>query len=287
LAVSLAIAAPALAQVGLAVPDTAIPPAPNPTAGGKVVEGATPRLVAQVDRCQGHKFESQIEIDPETKRSTKVKLCANPGSSDADWVKTLRAAIVQIEARDMPPAAKDKLIAELEVEVSRFVPQSKPLAIAQAPSVLFAGNGADGGLIAPAERFETSITPPLPAPKVTAKGASGAKTPPRERMGIRIKCLSRGESGSGSTCDFFDSGTVLAVSAVEGLDKGGRLRFLRRGAPRAETALAPLHVGQSVRVKLPGELCRGVSYSKVEIELLGPDASGVAAARLGPYGLRC
>ena len=106
-------------------------------------------------------------------------------------------------------------------------------------------------------------------------------------MSIRIKCLTRGEGGTGGTCDFFDRDTMLVVSAVQGLEKGGALRFLRRGEARDEIVLSPLAVGQSVRVRLPAELCRGISYSKVEIELLAPKSTGAAAARLGPYGLRC
>lgn len=286
LVASVALAVPGFAQV------TTAPPAAPASKTGKTVEGATPGRVAQVERCQGRKFESIVEIDPVKKRSTRIKLCANPGSSDGDWVKTLEAAIDQIEQRDMLAAAKDKLIAELESEISRYGPAAKPANVAPGAPVYMTKEAVkDSGLIAPAERFETSVLPPLPPPlprKLASRGGSKTtEAPAKPAMSIRIKCLARGEGGAGGTCDFFDRDTMLVVSAVQGLEKGAALRFLRRGETRDEMMLPPLAVGKSVRVRLPAALCRGIAYSKVEIELLGPKATGAAAARLGPYGLRC
>lgn len=288
LAASVAIAVPVMAQDSPAPTNAAAAPASDPAQADKAVEGATPGRVAQIERCQGHKFESIVEIDPVKRRSTRVKLCANPGASDAEWVKTLEAAVVQIEQRDMPPEAKDKLIGELKSELAKFAPASKSTAIAPR-GALFAGvdTGADDSLIAPAERFETSTLPPLTPRKVTATATAGNDTPPKRPMSIRLKCLARGDTGSGGSCDFFDHDTVLAISAVEGLEKGGTLRFLRRGEARGEVPLAAMQAGQSARVKLPGDLCKGVTYSKIEIELLGPGSAGAASARFGPYGLRC
>ena len=292
LAASMMFAVAGTAQ-GVSVPPGAPPaPASVPAKPEKTVEGATPGRVAQVERCQGRKFESIVEIDPVKKRSTRIKLCANPGSSDADWVKTLEAAVAQIEQRDMPALAKDKLIGELESEISKYGQVSKPAIVAPgAPVYMTKEAGPASGLIAPTERFETSVLPPLPPPlprKLASRGATATtEAPPRPVMNIRIKCLARGESGAGGTCDFFDRDTMLVVSAVQGLEKGGALRFLRRGEARDEVVLTPLAVGQSVRVRLPAALCRGIAYSKVEIELLGPKSTGAASARLGPYGLRC
>lgn len=277
--------APAWGQDGPPVPvGGAVPAAGEAAPDEKIVEGATADRVAQIQACQGHKFDSMVQIDPVRNRSTRVKLCANPGSSDADWVKTLEAAIDQIEQRDMPAAAKDKLIAELRGEIAKFAPAPKPAATAQAAPVYLSGDAAS--LSEPAERFETSVLPPL-TPKVAAKVSGAVAAAPQPPMRFRIKCLERGESGPGGTCDFFVADTILAVTAVEGLEGGGTLRFRRKGEERGEVRLAPLQAGQSIRVRLPGELCKGVSSSKVEIELLHPKSTGTVAARLGPFGLRC
>lgn len=280
-ATSLLMMAPALAQDSAA-------PSPRTAAPEKVVEGATPDRVAQIERCQGHKFDSLVEIDPVRKRSTRVKLCANPGSSDADWVKTLEAAVAQIEQRDMPAAAKEKLVGDLRSEIAKFAKASKPAMPAQgAPFNLGGDAGTAGALISPTERYETSTLPPLPPRKVAPTATGAIASQATRPMSIQLKCLARRESGPGATCDFFDRNTVLAVRAVAGLEDGGLLRFRRRGEAAGEATLAPMQAGQSTRVGLPAELCRGVASSKVEIELLSPKSAGAVAARLGPFGLRC
>ena len=86
------------------------------------MEGATADRVARIEQCQGHKFDTMVQIDPVRKRSTRVKLCADPGASDAEWVETLEAAIAQLEQREMPAEAKDKVIAELRQEIAKFAP---------------------------------------------------------------------------------------------------------------------------------------------------------------------
>lgn len=285
LAVGVTLSTSGLAQ---GTPASSAAPATGAAKPEKTVEGATVDKVAQIERCQGHKFESMIEIDAVKKRSTRVKLCANPGSSDADWVKTLEAAIGQIEQRDLPAQAKDKLIGELRAEMAKFgAKPARPAVVEGLSAFTLGGAGTGKSLIEPTERFETSTLPPIPPRKVAASGKPGIQVPRQPPMRIRLKCLERGESGAGGTCDFFDRNTVLALSAVEGLEGGGVLRFRRRGETQDEIILEPMQAGQTRRVKLPGELCRGISHSKVEIELLGPKSVGIAAARYGPFGLRC
>ena len=301
----------ASAAAAIAVPAAGQAPAPaSSPVRDKEVEGATADRVARIAQCQGHKFDTLVRIDPVRNRSTRVKLCADPGASDADWVRTLEAAVDQIEARDMPAEAKDKVIAELRQEIAKFGLATPPAttAISTTPSqsaAAFVGNlgtlGNLGPLEGPTERYETSIVPPLPPPlprrilptgagtsTTTASGAfAAAASTPIPAMRFRVKCLARGETGAGSTCDFFDKGTTLSLSAVEGLEKGGTLRFRRKGEARGELLLAPLAAGQSVRVRLPAEICRGVAFAKVELELLPPGSRGAVAARAGPYGMRC
>jgi len=281
LAASIASAAPLSAQPA---PASSQAPAAEPQPPEKIVEGDTPNRVAQVAACQGHKFETRVEIDPVRKRSTSIKLCADAGASDADWVKTLEAAVIQIEQRNMPPEARQKLIDELQGEIARYAATAKPAPSATVPALDF---GAAAALAGPTERYETSVLPPLPSPKVARAAKAAAAAPSQPPMRIALKCLERGQTGAGGTCDFFDSSTLLAVRAVEGVEAGGTLRFRRRGDLRGEVSLPPMQAGQSTRVKLPTELCRGVANSRVEIELLAPKSTGAVAARLGPYYLRC
>lgn len=284
LAASVMLAVPVAAQVAPTAPAA---PASNPAKPDHIVVGATPDRVTQVERCQGRKFETLVEIDPVKKRTTRIKLCANPGSSDADWVKTLQAAVAQIEQRNMPPEPREKLIGELRNEIAKYAPASKSTTVAPSAAFTMSGRGASKSLIAPAERFETSTLPPLLPRKLATTGTAAIDAPVHKPMSIRIKCLARRESGPGTTCDYFERGTTLAISAVVGLEDGGTLRFLRRGEARGEVVLAAMQPGQTSRVSLPVELCRGVANTKFEIELLGPKSAGAAAARFGPYRLRC
>lgn len=279
LAASMAIAAPSWAQQP---PATPVAPVPD-----KLVEGDTPERVAQVASCQGHKFEARIEIDPVKKRSTSVKLCANPGASDADWVKTLEAAIVQIEQRNMPLEARQKLIGEMRVEIARFAAKSNPVAAVQATTPFVTDPGASISRAGTSERYETSVLPPLPPPKSARRASAAITSPPQRPMRVGLTCFERGQTGAGGTCNFLESTTIFSIRAVEGLEDGATVRFLRRGDVRREIALASMQAGQSTRVKLPAELCRGVSSTKVEIEFLRPKSTGAVAARLGPFGLIC
>lgn len=294
LAASAAVAMPASGQVAN---ELATRPASPTVATEKVVEGATADRIEQVERCAGHKFDSVVEIDPLRKRSTRVKLCANPGASDADWVTTLEDAIVQIEQRDMPEEPKAKLIGQLRSEIAKFASTTRPApptTSSQSASAFVGNLGGIGSVAAPTERFETSTLPPMPAPlprksvaATTTGGAAAISAASVPTMRFGIKCLARGESGTGSTCDFFESGTSLALSAIQGMEKGATLRFRRKGEARGDVALAPLAAGKSVRVRLPSDLCRGVSFTRVELELLPPGSTGTVAGRAGPYEMRC
>lgn len=282
LAVGIALAMPAFAQIA--------PPAP-PEAK---VEGATAERVAQIEQCGGHNFDTKVEIDALTKRTTRVRLCADPGATDAEWVKTLRSAIVQIEQRAMPAYAKEQVIAELRQEIAKFAPAVNfGSTMPGATLDLGAEARARSALIAPAERYETSIVPPLPTPlprRVVAGGAlaSRANAAPRVApMRFGIKCLAPGESGVGSTCAFLEAGSILVLSAGDGLEKGGSLLFRRRGEARGSVAITPLANGDAVRVRVPKDVCRGVANTRIELELLAPGSTTAVAGRAGPYDIRC
>ena len=67
-----------------------------------------------LQNCDAHKFETFIEVkvegQPQPKRS-RVKLCGTEGQSDADWVRTLKDAVVKTEANlQMPPAVREQIL---------------------------------------------------------------------------------------------------------------------------------------------------------------------------------
>jgi hypothetical protein len=251
----------------------------------------------EAEACQSFKFETVVVIDPSQRRGSRVRLCANPGASEADWVKTLEDAIVQIRQGTMPAVAKADLVAQIEDEIARYRP--KP-ALADtlgggtwnspaASSAVTLGKdqlGSSGAT--PEAPFAVSTLPSLDRPKAAA---GGAKAEPIKPMGITVKCLAPGDRGPGMTCDYFSGGTVLAVRAIRGMEDGAVLRFLRRGEERGEVELQGLAPGRVARVALPAELCRVVKTSRVEIAVFPPRSSKAfargAAGRVGPYGLRC
>lgn len=262
-----------------------------------VAQDPTAAAGPEAQACQSFRFETVVVIDPSQKRGSRVRLCANPGATEADWVKTLEDAIVQIKDGPMPAGAKADLVGQIEAEIARYRP--KPALAdslnggtwgsAAGSNAVTLGKDQLGNSGAPPEApFAVSALPSLDRPKAAA---GGAKAEPLKPMGIAIKCLAPGDRGSGMTCDYFSNGTVLAVRAVRGMEQGAVLRFLRRGEERGEVDLDGLAPGRVARVVLPDELCRGVKTSKVEIALLPPRSSKAfargAAGRLGPYGLRC
>ena len=282
LAASLTIAVPVVAQTAVEAPQG------EPD---KAIEGDTPERVALVNACGDHKFEAMVEIDPVKHRSTRVKLCSKPGATDAEWVTTLNAAIAQMEVRTMPPAARDQLIAQLQAEAARFDQLAASKSAAIGLSAIDLGKGSfDDSVAEPEAPFMVTSLPPLPNPKgrATATAATAAKSPAVLVKPIRasIKCLTRGESGKGGSCDYFDKNTVLVLTAIAGLDDGATVRFLRKGEDRGTVEIGSLGVGDMRRIPLPPGICKNISYSKIEIELIAPKTT-MAGGRLGPYGLRC
>jgi hypothetical protein len=248
------------------------------------------------EACPSFRFETVVVTDASHKRGSRVRLCANAGASEADWVKTLEDAIKQVRDGPMPAVAKADLISQIENEVARYRPKPQAGSInldvpaGQSPvGAVTLGKdqlGSSTGL--PEAPFAVSSLPSLDRPK-PAPGA--AKAEPSKPMVATVKCLSAGERGSGMTCDYFRKETVLALRAVRGLEDGAVIRFLRRGEERGEVDLDGLAPGRTARIALPAELCRGVATSKVEIAILPPRSSKAfargAAGRLGPFGLRC
>ena len=276
------------ASLTLAVPLLAQSAVPAPAEPDSAVEGDTPDRVSMVNQCPGHKFETMVEIDAVKHRSTRVKLCSKPGATDAEWVRTLHAAIAQFEMRNMAPAARAQVIAELQAELAKYDPGAAPGPEGKGGlAALNLGKGSFADTVTePEAPFRVTSLPPMPTPKGIAVARSASTAKQAKPIRVTVKCLSRGESGKGGTCDFFDKNSVLVMTAGSGLEKGATMRFLRKGEERATVDIAALDAGQTQRVALPSATCRGVSSARIEIQLVAP-GSTTPGATLGPFGLRC
>jgi hypothetical protein len=216
---------------------------------------------AIVADCNARKFETQVEIEKDgEKRLTKLKLCAVANGDDAAWVRTLRDAKSKISAHpDISDESKMKIAAQIEAEIDKV----------------------ESGKVASVAKPVEPTTPPAVA-KPVAIAALPPPLPAEPRLTIR--CLDSGETGEGSPCTFLQGDTRLAIRADGELASGTKLRFLRRGDARGEVALAGLRQGQTMRYRLPEQLCIGVSNTKVEIQVV---SSNQIVETFGPYKLLC
>lgn len=81
------------------------------------------RAQIAADCGQGRKFESSAESGDgaKEKRVSKMVICSDPGESDAEWAKTLRDALVRLQANDdMPDEGKARIIADLQSEIAKL-----------------------------------------------------------------------------------------------------------------------------------------------------------------------
>jgi hypothetical protein len=225
----------------------------------KATDSSAAAIVAD---CNARKFETSVEIEKDgEKRLTKMKLCAVGNEDDAAWVRTLRDAKAKILAHpDISVESKMKIGAQIDAEIAKLQ------------------NGKAAAVSKPVE---------LPAPPAVIKPKVATSLPtstPAAKPQLTIRCLDSGETGEGSPCTFLQRDTRLAIRADGDLGGNIKLRFLRRGDPRGELALAGLRHGQSIRSRLPEQLCVGVSNSKIEIQVM---SSNQVVETLGPYKLLC
>jgi hypothetical protein len=246
--------------------------------------------------CEAHKFETIVHVTIAGKpRSSKVTLCGQTGQSDAEWLHTLKDAIEKVGVNaSMPAAAKEQVIAALNVEIARLSPvaDSGPL-----PSTITALPPATGlvqsrGLGPPAlgGPVQYAALPPLPAPLPAASAAVAAASGPPHLPAPRLtfRCLAMNRVSAEGPCDTLERDMMLTVRADEDVARGTSLRFLRRGDNRAQVELAQLRRGQTQRFALPAKVCQGVAGSRVEIQVVrvAGSATQVVDTR-GPYELRC
>jgi hypothetical protein len=214
-------------------------------------------------------------------------MCGTAGQSNADWIHTLKDALVKTsENTAIPQAAKEQIITAVNAEIARLsmpaleLPGGSdisklPRAVAKAPE-------------APLSRDYDAL-PPLPTASTVAPphvlGPEGAFGP---TLRLTLRCALAGDEGRPMDCDSIDKDTVMVLRADEAFPSGLGLRFVRNGDSRAEVTLPAMKLGQTASLRLPTAVCAGVVRSKLEIEALGSNASvGSPAARLGEYDLRC
>lgn len=258
---------------------------------------ASPEAQALIANCDAHKFETTVMAtgsDGKPKAS-QVKICGQAGQSDTDWVKTLRDAVDKVSANPrMSPSVKQQIIGALQDEIGRltgrvanttpgFVPTLAPPAIA-APAARLP-EYATLPPIPTARPPEYATLPPMPtAPTLAPPRLLGTPAAPVVRPRLTIRCFNPDDMLGEVQCNELVRDMQLAIRADENLPPGISLRFLRRGEDRGQLDLAAMRKGRSVRLALPAELCRGVSGSRVEIQVL---SRGAVADSLGPYDLRC
>jgi len=197
-------------------------------------------------------------------------------------VKTLRDAVDKVAADPrMSPSVKQQITTALEAEIVRVSAQ-----IAANAALKVAPNLAPPTSNAPAVRPpEYATLPPMPtAPTVAPPRLLGTPAAPVARPRLTIRCFNPNDMLGEVQCNELVRDMQLAIRADENVPAGISLRFLRRGEDRGQLELAAMRKGRSVRLGLPSELCRGVSGSRVEIQVL---SRGAVADSLGPYDLRC
>lgn len=273
-----------------------------PKKAATVERSAAPDKAVQelVQSCEAHKFETIVQLpgDDGKPHASKVKLCGNQGQSDADWIGTLKDAVKKAKASpDMPKAAKDQIVTAINAEIDRLITldasRVTETVSVQAPAP--ASPLSD----APLERDYSSL-PPLPPPSEAAPPAillppssqligarpegvkRTAQTPfPRSPVAssLTLRCASPGDPDRTDACDIIEPSTLLVLRADAILPTGTQLQFVRRGALHGELSVPALRQGQSTTLRLPGEVCAGVTRSRLVIEANG--------GSLGEYELRC
>ena len=203
----------------------------------------------------------KAEGQPLPKRS-RVKLCGTEGQSDADWVRTLKDAVVKTEANlQMPPGVREQIVTALNAEISRLknggaaaLPPPRQTARTSAldglsalpplpePKPEVAGVLPPPRMIAPkSSSRDYAALPPMPttvtAPTRVLTGGVGASLPALPKPRMQFICFTPGETGD-VPCAGFTRDTLLTVRAGEDLPPGTSLRFVRDGDSRADVVLA-------------------------------------------------
>src|SRR5690242_9877540 len=258
-------------------------------AAGKAADNAPSQQTRSlVENCDAHKFETMIEIPAATGgiKHSRMRLCGTEGQSDADWLRTLKDAVVKTNTNlTMPAAVRQQIVTAINSEIARLEGKTSPAAVAALPP--------PRAISRVPTQDEYAALPPLPDKppppvQVLAGGAAGLSVLPKPR--ISFICSNPGEVGEGP-CTDFSRDTLLTVRADEDLPAGTSLRFVRSGEAKADVLLAQLKRGRSVRMPLPSEVCSHAAGGRLDIRVVravpaaGP--SGQEVGEDGPFNLRC
>jgi hypothetical protein len=253
------------------VQGSAQPPAAAPNAS-QISKEQAEKVLAQ---CGERRFETSAEVVVDGKpRRTGMRICAQPGDTDSDWIDRLRKAMATVETQaGLPDSARTKLLTDLRNEIARLTTVKRRAL--------------------PAADALVATVPPMPAPLAATPPQNvliGARSPYQlpTPLPLTIRCLDSGESGDGRRCDEFSRNTVLMVEADADLKSPATLRFVRKGKLRSELGVKALRRGEVARLRIPGDVCAGVVRSQLAIEIAsGRGSAAPASDTLGPYELRC
>jgi hypothetical protein len=241
------------------------------------------KLETLAETCSAHKFETivkNVTADGRT-RGSRVKICGEPGQTDADWLITLKDSMAKTESnQELTPAVRTQIIVALKAEIGRL--EEAALAAATvAPLATIAVSHAPVSVPEAPPEYASVPQLPAPLPRVGTARASAA-SPPLVRPRLSLRCALPHESFA--ECRRLERETQLSIRADEDLADGISLRFLRGGDTRADLDLGALKAGAALRERLPSRVCAGVLRGKVQVQVL---SKGRVADTLGPFALYC
>lgn len=137
LALAATLAAPAMAAAPRhVVKQTIVKTIVSPDGTTRTVSGSA-AAKALVASCGERHFETSAEVGVgDSKRVSRIKLCAKPGEDAAAWLATLRQARSRISnLTQLPPASRTKLAADFDAEIARVsASTSSATAVPAAPA---------------------------------------------------------------------------------------------------------------------------------------------------------
>ena len=238
----------------------------------------------KVADCEGERFVFAWGAGA---KPTKVTLCSDKGASVDKIVAMLEDAANKLErTASIPEDRRVALVQQIRAKAKEV--RARPVEAAAPPLVQVAPPAfgqaapprAEGSVSAP---VEISALPPLPRPAKQAPVPMATRplvAPPR----LGFECITPGEFGAGGPCVTLSRDTVLIVESRDALPDPVALRFFRDGPTRAEVPLGAMRKGQARRMRIPGQVCSGVSTGEVAIRIV---RAGQVVNSAGPYLLRC